>query len=124
MERSSIRSQPAGVARPVDSSTIAAASKNLQKSSTMSNVTPPTTEAAIAVLFERLDHVIKAVEALSEKMDAHNEARKEVLKDLEERVEHIESTMDRARWFVIGLAIGGGLLGGGSAGFVMSMLGG
>jgi len=90
----------------------------------MSNVTPPTTEAAIAVLFERLDHVIKAVEALSEKMDAHNEARKEVLKDLEERVEHIESTMDRARWFVIGLAIGGGLLGGGSAGFVMSMLGG
>jgi hypothetical protein len=83
-----------------------------------------TTEAAIAVLYERLEHVIRAVENLSDKMDAHNEARKQVLSELEERVGHIEITMDKARWFTIGLAIGGGLLGGGTAGFVISMLGG
>jgi pantothenate kinase len=87
-------------------------------------VTPHSTEAAIAVLFERLDHVIKAVEALSEKMDAHNDARKEVLRDLEERVAHIETSMNKARAFMIGLALGVGALGGGTAGFVMSMLGG
>jgi len=90
----------------------------------MANVTPPTTEAAIAVLFERLDHAIRAIENLSEKMDSHNEARKQVLNELEDRVAHIESTVDRARWFVMGIAIGGGLLGGGTAGFVISMLGG
>jgi single-stranded DNA-specific DHH superfamily exonuclease len=90
----------------------------------MGPVTPPTTEAAIAVLFERLDHAMKAIEALSEKMDAHNEARKQVLGDLEERVEHIETSMNKARAFVIGVAVGGGLLGGGTAGFVISMLGG
>lgn len=90
----------------------------------MANVTPPTTEAAIAVLFERLDHAIRAIENLSEKMDAHNEARKQVLSELESRVENIEMQVDRARWFVMGIAIGGGLLGGGTAGFVISMLGG
>jgi ABC-type Fe3+-hydroxamate transport system substrate-binding protein len=92
--------------------------------STIVPVTPPTTEAAIAVLFERLDHAIKAIEALSEKMDAHNEARKEVLADLEQRVAHIEQSMSKARAFMIGLALGVGALGGGTAGFVMSMLGG
>jgi ABC-type transporter Mla subunit MlaD len=82
------------------------------------------TEAQIAVLYERMEHVIRGLNDLSDKMDAHNEARKQVLHDLEERVEHIETTMDKARWFTIGLAIGGGLLGGGTAGFVLSMLGG
>jgi hypothetical protein len=71
-----------------------------------------------------MEHVIRAVEALSVKLDDHNLKRIKALNDLEERVEHIETTMDKARWFTIGLAIGGGLLGGGTAGFVLSMLGG
>ena len=90
----------------------------------MTAVATLSTEAQIAVLYERMEHIIRAVDALSDKMDAHNEARKQVLAELEERVEKIESTIDRARYFTVGLAIGGGLLGGGTAGFVMSMLGG
>ena len=85
---------------------------------------PMSTEAQIAVLFERMEHIIRAVDALGEKMDAHNDARKKVLAELEDRVEKIESTIDKARYFTVGLAIGGGLLGGGTAGFVISMLGG
>ena len=90
----------------------------------MTAVSTLSTEAQIAVLYERMEHIIRAVENLSDKMDAHNEARKQVLAELEDRVEKIESIVDRARWFTVGLAIGGGLLGGGTAGFVISMLGG
>lgn len=88
------------------------------------NHTPVTTEAAIAVLFERMEHVIRAVEALSEKLDDHNAKRTKALADLEARVEHIERSMDRARWFMMGIAASGGALGGGVAGMVVSMMGG
>lgn len=88
------------------------------------NPQPVTTEAAIAVLYERMEHVIRAVEALSDKLDDHNAKRTKALADLEARVEHIERTMDRARWFLMGIAAAGGALGGGVAGMVVSMMGG
>jgi len=55
----------------------------------MTTVTPmPTSpEVAVAVLFERLGHVIAAVEALDRKLDAQDRKRTAALDELEMRVE-------------------------------------
>lgn len=93
----------------------------------MSIVTPhpmPTSpEVAIAVLFERLGHVIAAVEQLSQKLDAQDRKRGEAFDELESRVEHIEKQVNSVRWFLAGIAAGGGALGGAIAGAVANALG-
>lgn len=92
----------------------------------MQNVTsvPTQPEVAVAVLFERLGHVIERIDQLDKKLDAQNAARAEVLDDLERRVQHVERSVDRARWFLAGIAAGGGALGGSIAAIVARALGG
>lgn len=79
---------------------------------------------AIAVLFERLGHVIEKVDALSRKLDQQDIKRTAALVELEERVENIERQVNGVRWFLAGIAAGGGALGGAVASMVAKMLGG
>lgn len=89
-------------------------------------MTQETTEPsiAIAVLFERLGHVIEKVDALSVKLDQQEMKRTEALEELEERVEHIERQVSGVRWFLAGVAIAGGAVGGSIAAGVARMVGG
>ena len=79
---------------------------------------------AIAVLFERLGHVMEKVDALSAKLDAQDQKRTAALSELETRVEHIEEQVQSIRWFLIGVAAAGGALGGSVAAGVARLLGG
>jgi len=87
---------------------------------------PPNAEPqiAIAVLFERLGHLMEKVENLSAKLDAQDAKRTEALTELEGRVEQIERQMSGIRWFLAGIATAGGALGGSVAGMVAKMIGG
>lgn len=77
----------------------------------------------IAVLFERLGHVVAAVNSLSDKIDRMTSQQDQELRDLDERIRKVESQIASARWFMFGVAAGGGALGGGVAAAVASMLG-
>ena len=70
---------------------------------------------AVAVLYERLGHVIEKVDALSMKIDRQSAHRDSLIEDMDERITNIESQMSKAKGFVFGLAAGGGALGGGIA---------
>lgn len=87
---------------------------------------PPNAEPqiAIAVLFERLGHMMEKVDNLSAKIDAQDAKRTEALGELESRVEHIERQMSGIRWFLAGVAAAGGALGGTIAGTIAKMIGG
>lgn len=67
---------------------------------------------AIAVLYERFDNLGLKIDELSRKIDGQSAHRDKALAELEDRVEHVEHQITRARAFVGGLALGGGLLGG------------
>jgi len=85
---------------------------------------PTQPEVAIAVLYERLGHVIDRIDKLDQKLDAQNSARAAALAELEDRVESLERDIDRARWFIAGVAAGGGALGGSVAAFLVRVIGG
>ena len=70
------------------------------------------TAVDIAVLYERLGNLGAQIEALSQKIDGQSAHRDRAIAELEERVESIEEQVTRARGFLAGLAMGGGLLGG------------
>ena len=70
------------------------------------------TAVDIAVLYERLGNLGAQIEALSQKIDGQSAHRDRAIAELEERVESIEEQVTRARGFIAGLAMGGGLLGG------------
>ena len=89
----------------------------------MPTATPSDPQIAVAILFERLGHVIEKVDALSAKLDAQDAKRTEALKELEDRVEHIERRMTSVGWFLAGIAAAGGAVGGGAAAMVAKMIG-
>jgi hypothetical protein len=89
----------------------------------VTNVPNGSPEIAVAILFERLGNVVERLDKLDKKLDQHNAARTEVLADLEKRVQHVERSLDRARWFLAGIAAAGGALGGGIAAIVARALG-
>lgn len=70
---------------------------------------------AVAVLYERLGHVMEKVDALSAKIDKQSAHRDSVMEDMDDRITKIEQQMLKARGFVFGLAAAGGALGGGLA---------
>ena len=78
---------------------------------------------AIAVLYERLGHVIEKVDALTDKIDAQDDKRTKALQELEDRVEHIEKQVSGVRWFLAGVAVAGGAVGGSIAAGVAKMIG-
>lgn len=80
-------------------------------------------QIAVAILFERLGHVIEKVDALSAKLDDQDNKRTKALNELEERVEHIERRMTSVGWFLAGIACAGGAVGGSAAAMVAKMLG-
>lgn len=84
---------------------------------------PATPEVAVAVLFERLGHVMEKVDALSTKLDEQDARRSEHLKELEARVVEIESQVSGVRWFLAGVAAAGGAIGGSVAAGVAKALG-
>lgn len=84
---------------------------------------PATPEVAVAVLFERLGHVMEKVDALSVKLDEQDARRSEHLKELEARVVEIESQVSGVRWFLAGVAVAGGAIGGSVAAGVAKALG-
>lgn len=79
---------------------------------------------AVAVLYERLGHVIEKVDALSAKIDRHSAHRDNIMEEMESRIEKIEEQVNRTKWFLAGVAAGGGLLGGSLAGVIAKALGG
>lgn len=86
----------------------------------------PTQDHAVqvAILFERLGHVMEKVDNLS-KMLAEQEAKRVAANnELETRVEHIEQQINGFRWFIAGIAAGGGVLGGVVASAITRALGG
>lgn len=89
----------------------------------MPTATPSDPQIAVAILFERLGHVIEKVDALSAKLDAQDTKRTQALVELEERVENIEHRMTSVGWFLAGIACAGGAVGGGAAAMVAKMLG-
>jgi hypothetical protein len=78
---------------------------------------------AIAVLYERLGHVIEKMDLLSAKIDRQSAHRDHIMSDMERRVESIEQEFSKTKWFLAGLATGGGLLGGAVASMFTKMLG-
>jgi len=102
-----------------------AITRGLTGERTTSVANPSTDPAiAIAVLYERLGHVIEKVDALAAKIDIQSEQRNQMILDLEERVETIEKQITGARAFFAGIAAFGGILGGGFAAWVAQMMGG
>lgn len=89
----------------------------------MTTALPTDPQIAVAILFERLGHVIEKVDQLNAKLDAQDTKRTQALADLEERVEHIERQVNGVRWFLAGVACAGGAVGGTAAGMVARMLG-
>lgn len=80
-------------------------------------------QVAVAILFERLGHVIEKVDALSAKLDAQDVKRTQALEELEQRVEHIEKRVTSVAWFLAGIACAGGAVGGSAAAMVAKMIG-
>lgn len=80
-------------------------------------------QIAVAVLFERLGHVMEKVDNLSAKLDAQDKKRTEALDELETRVEAIEEQVNSAKWFLAGVACAGGALGGTVAAGLARMIG-
>ena len=78
---------------------------------------------AVAVLYERIGHVLEKVDALSAKLDAQDKRRTAALDELEERVERIEGQVSGVRWFLAGIAAAGGAVGGSVAAGVARMIG-
>lgn len=78
---------------------------------------------SIAVLFERLGHVIAKIDDLGTRMDAQTAHRDRKIDELEGRIDHLEQSVDRARWFIAGVAAGGGALGGTVATLVAQAIG-
>jgi hypothetical protein len=79
---------------------------------------------SVAVLYERLGHVIARLDDMNGKLDrkfSHAEAQ---TAELERRVEKIEKQVERARGFMIGAACAGGFAGGGAAALIGQIFGG
>lgn len=85
---------------------------------------PHDPNVAVAVLYERLGHVIEKVDALSAKIDRQSAHRDHIMTELEVRIEQIEMRVNRTAWFLAGVAAGGGLLGGTVAGLLAKAVGG
>lgn len=74
--------------------------------------TPENPEVAIAILFERLGHVISRLDDMNAKLDRKFLHAEQQTAELEKRVEKIEQDLTRARGFLFGLAAAGGAVGG------------
>lgn len=81
-------------------------------------------QVSIAVLFERIGHIVEKVDSLTAKIDAHQRRETAQIEELEERVERIEKQMLSVRWFLAGVAAAGGALGGGVAAMIAQAVGG
>lgn len=85
---------------------------------------PTDVNVSIAVLYERLGHVMTRIDDLGKKLDRQEIARAESLREIDVRVAEIERGMLRARWFLAGIAAAGGAVGGSVAGLFARALGG
>jgi molybdopterin-biosynthesis enzyme MoeA-like protein len=86
--------------------------------------TPDDNTVAVAVLYERLGHVIARLDEMNDKLDRRFSTAEAQTAELERRVEKIENDLNRARGFLFGLAAAGGFVGGGVATAMAKVLGG
>lgn len=84
---------------------------------------PQDTAVSIAILYERMSTVIEQLKSLETKLDAQSDHRDHAMTRLEVRVQELETSLLKARWFIVGVAGGGGMLGGGMASLFTAMLG-
>jgi len=84
---------------------------------------PEDIAVAIAILFERMDTVLSQLKSLESKLDAQSAHRDLTMTRLEFRVQELETSLLKARWFLVGVAGGGGMLGGGMASLFTAMWG-
>lgn len=84
---------------------------------------PEDIAVAIAVLYERMDAVINQLKSLESKLDDQSAHRDLTMTRLEIRVQELETSLLKARWFIVGVAGGGGMLGGGMASLFTAMWG-
>jgi hypothetical protein len=82
---------------------------------------PP--EVAIAVLFERIGSLAEKIDALSTRIEAAHRSDLERIREVETRLEVVEDKLLASRWFVAGLAAGGGLLGGTASTVLLQIVG-
>jgi hypothetical protein len=78
---------------------------------------------AVAILFERLGHVMEKVDAMSAKIDQQETNRQQALAELDSRVGEIEKQIASVRWFLAGIAAAGGAAGGAVAAGIAKMIG-
>lgn len=79
---------------------------------------PADLTVSVAVLYERLGHVMTRLDDLSKKLDRQDTARTAAMGELERRVAEVEATLLKARWFMGGIAAAGGAFGGGIASLI------
>lgn len=84
---------------------------------------PNDINSVVATLFERLGNLMEKVDNLGIKLDQQEAKRIAANDELETRVEHIEAQITSARWFITGLAAGGGVIGGTVASLITRLLG-
>lgn len=85
---------------------------------------PEDPKVAVAVLYERLGHVIARLDDMNAKLDRRFSHAEQQTAELERRVEEIEAQVNRARGFVFGLAAAGGAVGGMFANMISQAIGG
>lgn len=85
---------------------------------------PDDPNIAIAVLYERLGHVILKLDDLGVRMDRQSRHGDDVIGDLDTRISALEDSVNHARWFLAGVAAGGGALGGAVATMLAQAIGG
>lgn len=78
----------------------------------------------IAVLYERLGFLMKKVDDGFEDLRVRENERIEFAQALDQRIASVETQINSARWFAIGLAAGGGVLGGSVVAVVSKLFGG
>lgn len=78
----------------------------------------------IAVLYERMSHIVSKLDEVITSIDTNNVKQVRSSLDLEARLAHLEKQFGALRWFLTGIAAGSGVLGGVVASAVVRLFGG
>ncbi len=74
---------------------------------------PDDLRVAVAILHERMAHVIVRLDEAHSKLDRRFASAESQTLELEGRIDKLESDLNKARGFLFGLAAAGGIVGGG-----------
>lgn len=83
---------------------------------------PDDLRVAVAILHERMTHVIARLDEAHSKLDRRFASTESQALELEVRIDKLEADLNRARGFLFGLAAAGGVVGGGIASALAQVL--